>query len=457
MVRCQWSVATDDGRRTTDMIDFIFAKRFYWLLALGLIPLSLSWLNPKLVWAASIYDSLVLVAAAVDVWQTKSRDLIRIERHTERHFSLNAKNEVQLVVSNLSERPLALRLRDEYPQDMPSSVKEFDIVISPGQKTAMQYFLTPNSRGDFEFGRGVVRTLGRMRLIWRQVAFDLRQTVRVYPNFRQARNIELYAHRHRQMLVGMKRVRFRGHGREFESLRDFVTGDEIRHVAWTATARRGRMVTRQYQVERNQNLMIMLDTGRMMKAQVDRLSKLDHAINAALSLAYVALTGGDNVGLLIFGRQVQRYVPPRHRPDQLNTLLEALYNVEAELIEPNYARAFQYFTTRNKKRSLVVILTDVIDRESSGEMLTYTALLTSRHLPLIVTTSDMDLRALVQQNPTKTSDVYQQAIAEELLNQRREALALIISHGGLAIDVPFGDLAVEVVNQYLEIKEQGLL
>jgi uncharacterized protein (DUF58 family) len=438
-------------------MNFTFANRFYWLLLLGLIPLSASWLSPTLLWVVGLYDLLLLAAAVVDVWLAQNSDQLRVERHTERHFSLSAKNQVQVIVSNLSLRPLSVWLRDEYPPDMEPSDKEFQAVIPPGQTVAVRYFLTPTCRGDFQFGRTVVRALGPMRLTWRQAAYGTSHTVRVYPNFRQARNIELYAHRHRAMLVGLKRVRFRGHGREFESLRDFVTGDEIRHIAWTATARRGKLVTRQYQVERNQNLMIMLDTGRMMKAQVDRLSKLDHAINAALSLAYVALTGGDNVGLLIFGRQVKRYVPPRHRPDQLNVLLDALYNADAELIEPNYARAFQYFTARNKKRSLVVILTDVIDREASGEMLAYVSSLTARHLPLIVTINDADLRALVQQEPVKISDVYQQAIAEELLNERREALTLITSHGGLAIDVPVGDLAVEVVNQYLEVKEHGLL
>jgi len=438
-------------------MNLIFANRFYWLVLLGLIPLSLSWLSSRLLWAVGLYDLVLLVAVVVDVVLTQSPDQVQVERHTERHFSLNATNQVQIQVSNLSARPQTLWLRDEYPPDMEPSEIEFKVVIPERQKVVVQYFLTPTRRGDYHFGRTVVRQLGRMRLAWRQTAHETRQPVRVYPNFRQAKNIELYAHRHRQMLMGLKRVRSRGQGREFESLRDFVAGDEIRHLAWTATARRGKLVTRQYQVERNQNLMIMLDTGRMMKAQVDRLSKLDHAINAALSLAYVALTGGDNVGLLIFGRQVQRYVPPRHRPDQLNILLEALYNADAELIEPNYARAFQYFAARNKKRSLVVILTDIIDREASGEMLAYTSLLTAQHLPLIVTISDADLKALVQEIPTKISDVYQQAIAEELLNQRREALALITSHGGWALDVTVGDLAIEVVNQYLVVKEQGLL
>lgn len=438
-------------------MNVIFARRFYWLLLLGVIPFSLGWLHPGWLWAGGIYDLSLLLAAAFDALRSPKSSYLGVQRRMEKHFSLAARNQVQLELSNHSIGPLSVWLRDEVPSEMESTGSEFEINIAANQKVAVNYFLTPRNRGDFEFGRSVVRTLGKLKLVWRQIGYETQQRIRVYPNFRQARQIELVAHRHRQILLGFKRTRFHGPGRDFESLRDFVDGDELRHISWTATARRGKMVTRQYQAERNQNLMIMLDTGRMMKAQVDRLSKLDHAINAALSLAYVALTGGDNVGLLMFDRQVRRYIPPRRSSDQLNVLLEALYNAEAHLIEPNYARAFQYFTTRNKKRSLVVILTDIINREASGELLAYTSLLTARHLPLIVTISDMDLRALVQQIPTKIANVYQQALAEELLAERQEALRLITRRGGFAVDAPVGDLAVEIVNQYLRVKEQGLL
>jgi uncharacterized protein (DUF58 family) len=438
---------------------FIFARRFYWLLLLGLIPLSFSWLSPLVVWATGIYDGLLILAVVMDYVLSEKPAQISLERITGQYLSLDAQNLVKLLVANRSDRLLTMLVRDEYPIGMAlaDSERELALTVQPKHMVEARYFLIPASRGDFQFGRTVVRYLGRWQLIWRQAEYETRQTVRVYPNFRQAKTIELYAHRHREMLAGLKRQRYRGHGREFESLREFVQGDELRHVSWTATARRGKLVTRQYQVERNQNVIIMLDAGRMMKAQIDRLSKLDHAINAALSIAYVALTGGDNVGLMIFARQVKRYVPPRHRPGQLNVLLDSLYNVQAELIEPNYARAIQEFTTRNTKRSLVIILTDIIDRRASAELLAHVSLLAPRHLPLVVTISDTDLRGLVGRVPATLSDVYEQSVAEELLSERQEALTFITNHGGLALDVPVGNLAVELVNQYLEIKEQGLL
>lgn len=438
-------------------MNFVFATRFFWLLALGLLPLSFSWLTPSLVDVTIGYNLLLFLAAWFDGVQTGRLMNWQVERHVHHHLSLDAKNTVTLRIWNRSIRPETIQLEDEYPPEMDASQKRFLCSIGPTQVMTLSYTLRPTKRGDFRFGKTVCRLLGPYKLVWRQFTFGAGQSVRVYPNFRQARHLELYAHRHRQMLMGQKRQRFRGHGREFESLRDFVTGDEIRHIAWTATARRGRLITRQYQIERNQNLMIMLDTGRLMKAQIDRLSKLDHAINAALALAYVGLSGGDNVGLLIFDRHVRAYVPPQHRPRQLNILLETLYNVEAKLVESGYAQAFQYFTARNKKRSLVVILTDIIDRESSDQLLAYTSLLTAHHLPLLVTISDVDLHQMVQQIPAKLADVYQQAVAEELLRQRRQALAHLSHHGGLILDVPVGNLAVELVNQYLEVKEEGLL
>ncbi|HYE75357.1 MAG TPA: DUF58 domain-containing protein, partial [Blastocatellia bacterium] len=261
----------------------------------------------------------------------------------------------------------------------------------------------------------------------------------------------------RLLQMGIRRTRLRGQGREFESLRDYVRGDALRHISWTATARRGKLVTRQYQAERNQNIVVLLDAGRLMTSRIDHLSKLDHAINAALAMGYVAVRGGDNIGLLVFTREVNTYLAPERSHTQINAMLEALYNVKAQMVEPSYTRAFQYFMRNCKRRSLVVILTDLIDREASAELLAHTATLIPRHLPLIVTIADKDLRSLAAGIPHNATDVYRQSVAEELLQQREEALARITELGGLALDVPAGQLSFQLVNKYLEVKARGLL
>jgi uncharacterized protein (DUF58 family) len=194
-----------------------------------------------------------------------------------------------------------------------------------------------------------------------------------------------------------------------------------------------------------------------MTARIGRLSKLDHAINAALSISYVAAAGGDNVGLVAFSRRVISYLPPRRGRDQINRLLEALYSIEPQIIEPSYTRAFNFFESNWHRRSLVIILTDLVDRDASAELLAHTSKLARRHLPLIVTIGDTDLRELIRARPAASADVYRQSVAEEMLRQREEALSRIRHAGGLALDVPAARLSLELVNKYLEVKERGLL
>ena len=333
--------------------------------------------------------------------------------------------------------------------------------MSAVREATARYRLYASARGDYEFGDMVIRYDAPWGLVTKQARIPAQEHVKVYPNLHEARKYELQARHNRQLLMGLRRTRLRGQGREFESLRDYVRGDELRHISWTTTARRGRMTTRQYQTERNQSIMVMLDAGRLMTSrpasETAQLTKLDHAINAALAIAYVAAAGGDNIGLLVFNRQVTAYLPPQRGHAQLNAMIEALYNVKPQMAEPSYARAFQYLAKNCKRRSLVVILTDLVDREASAELLSYTATLLPRHLPLIVTIGDNDLRALVNQPPADIAAVYQQSVAEELLLQREEALARITELGGLALDVPAGQLSLQLVNQYLAVKERGLL
>jgi uncharacterized protein (DUF58 family) len=203
--------------------------------------------------------------------------------------------------------------------------------------------------------------------------------------------------------------------------------------------------------------VILLDTGRLMTARIGKLTKLDHAVNATLSISYVAAAGGDNVGMVAFSRRVVSYLPPRRGHDQINRLMEALYNLEPQMIEPSYKRAFNFFGVNCKRRSLVVILTDLVDRDASAELLAHTSQLIPRHLPLIITIGDTDLRELVHSRPSTSADVYRQAVAEQILQQRDEALTRIRHAGGLALDVPAGRLSLELVNKYLEVKERGLL
>ncbi|HEY6327808.1 MAG TPA: DUF58 domain-containing protein [Blastocatellia bacterium] len=439
-------------------MNLIFTNRFLALLGFGLILLSLGWATRSPIYIALLYDLALFAAAVADFLMAEKPDRFRFERIMEDRFSMGAPNKVSVRISNRANRTITFIVKDEYPPRLELlSPREARLTIPAGYTRGWSYDLYPTARGDYQFGNIAVRYRSRLDLIWRQASIPAARTVKVYPNIEEAKKNELYAHRNRDFRLGRRRTRIRGQGGDFESLRDFVIGDEVRHLAWPASARRGKLITRQYTVERSQNILIMLDAGRLMTARIGDLTKLDHAINATLSIAFVAAAGGDNVGLLTFSRRVISFLPPRRGREQVNRIMDALYNVEPQMIEPSYARAFNYLGSNWRRRSLVIILTDLVDRDASAELLSHTARLVPRHLPLIVTIGDTDLRLLIRKSPVTSADVYSQSVAEDLLRQREEALSQIHQLGGLALDVPAGNLAFELVNKYLDIKERGLL
>ena len=436
----------------------VFSTRFFLLLAVGFALLSIGWISHSALYITLLYDTALIGAALLDYLSSEKADAFRVEREMEERFAMGAENEVSIKLTNRARRRVTFIVKDDYPSQMElMSPREAQLTIPAGRSRAWTYSLLPTARGKYDFGNTVLRVRTPLGLLWRQIAYQNKTDVKVYPDNREARKHEIYAHRNRRPEPGLRRLRVRGHGREFESLREFVIGDEIRHISWAATARRGKLITRQYTVERSQNIVVLLDTGRLMTARIGKLTKLDHAVNATLSIAYVAAAGGDNVGMVAFSRRVVSYLPPRRGHDQINRLMEELYSLEPQMIEPSYKRAFNFFDVNCKRRSLVVILTDLVDRDASAELLAHTSQLIPRHLPLIITIGDTDLRELVRTRPNVSADVYRQAVAEQILQQREEALTRIRHAGGLALDVPAGRLSLELVNKYLEVKERGLL
>jgi uncharacterized protein (DUF58 family) len=437
---------------------FVFTKLFYVLLAVGVIPLSLSWQRPALRWVTLIYDAALVVAALIDSRLSRLPAGVLVEREFGGRFAVGAETEVRLKVSNNSARAVTLVLKDEYPPEMKlRSEREGRLRVLPQSTAALAYQLTPPRRGRFEFGQTAVRYLSRLGLVWNQTRVGRATGVKVYPNMRRAREAELKALGARSLVASHRKTSWRGEGREFESLRDYVRGDELRHVSWTATARRGKLTTRQYQIERDQTIIIALDAGRLMTARIETETKLDSAVHAALALMSAAARGGDNAGLLVFGRQIKTYLPPKRGVEHIDATLEALHALEPEMIEPSYARAFQFIAANTKRRALVVVLTDLVDEEGSRDLLTSLKLLRPRHLPLVVTIADRDLKAVVRDAPQSEQDLFTQSVAEEIIHQREAALRLVESQGGLALDVTAAALAPSLLETYLRVKERGLL
>ncbi len=437
---------------------FVFTRLFYLLLAVGFIPLSLSWGRPWLRWFTLLYDIVLLIAAIIDARTSHLPAGARITRQFSGRFAVGAETEVRVNVLNSTPQPLSLMVKDGYPAQMKlNGLREAQMRVEAQSSAALVYGLTPPKRGLFEFGSIAVRYLSRFGLVWRDQQVGPPQSVKVYPNMRRAREAELKALGARSLVSSHRKTSWRGEGREFESMRDYVRGDELRHISWTATARRGKLVTRQYQVERDQTILIAIDAGRLMTARIERETKLDSAVHATLALMSAAARGGDNSGLLVFGRRIRAFLPPRRGREHMDAALEALYSVEPEMIEPSYARAFEFIAANSKRRSLVVVLTDLVDEEGSRDLLTSLRLLRPRHLPLVVTIGDRDLKALVREPPENDRELFTQSVAEEIMYLREAALRLVESQGGLALDVTAAALAPALLEKYMQVKERGLL
>ena len=437
---------------------FVFTKLFYLLLALALVPLASSWGRPWLAWVALAYNVALFAAAFLDARLSKLPAGLRIYREFGGRFAMGAETEVRLQIQNASSRAVTLRLKDEFPPQMIlNGIREGQVHVDAQSTATLIYNVTPPRRGRFEFGYTVVRFRSRWRLVWCDTRAAEPATVKVYPNIRRAREAELKALGGRALVSTHRKTSWRGEGREFESMRDYVRGDELRHISWTATARRGKLTTRQYQIERDQTILIALDAGRLMTARIEQETKLDSAVHATLSLFSAAARAGDNAGLVVFGRRIKSYLAPGRGRDHIEAALEALYAVEPEMIEPSYPHAFEFIAANSKRRALVILLTDLVDEEGSKELLTSLHLLRPRHLPLVVTIADRDLKAVVRETPTTVHELFTQSVAEEIIHHREAALRLVESVGGLALDVTAAALAPALLETYLRVKERGLL
>jgi uncharacterized protein (DUF58 family) len=295
----------------------------------------------------------------------------------------------------------------------------------------------------------------RLGLWVAQLALAQDDVIKVYPNILQTRQQHLLSRHLRARQMGVRAMRLLGQGTEFESLRDYLPDDELRRVDWMASARRASLVTRQFDVERSQQIMLVLDLGRTMASHLDYMTKLDHAINATVLLTYVAMQTNDRVGLMAFADDVVSFMPPGKGSGQLPLVLEQLYRLQPRAVESDYRAAFTFLAHHQRKRSLVIIFTDLVDPDSSRRLMDSLSLLHPQHLVLCVALSDYELKDLLSGIPPDTTGMYQQAVAVSVLEDRQLALATLHQRGILSVDAAPSDLAVAVVNRYLAIKREG--
>lgn len=433
------------------------------LLLAAPIWVAVTW-APGLVWVTVVYILLVLGLFVLDWWLAEPVSRFQVERQHDDRLSLAADNPIHLSVHNRSRRPARFWLRDEPPDLFQIEPRILHGVVAPRQTWQGLYRVRPLRRGDYAFGDLNLRWLGPLGLLVRQARLAAAESVKVYPNLLDVRRYDLLLRRNRLQEIGLRHARQFGEGTEFERLREYLPDDEYRRIDWKATARRHRPVTIEYQTERSQTVMAVLDVGRLMQSPVAtvqspvaHIAKLDYVVNAVLLLAYVATGKGDKVGLMSFADDVNRYLNPRQGRGQFYRMLELLYAIEAQPVEPDYRRAFTYLAAKQRKRALVVIFTDLSGGLSMRALVSHVSVLARHSLPLVVTISDPDVVSAARQRPTDSLSVYQRAAAAQLLDERQLTLDNLRRQGVLTLDVPANQLSIAVINRYLELKAKTLL
>lgn len=427
------------------------------LLLLGALPLAGASLVPSLAWFALTYFLLVMVLVGADIVLTPRPGAIEVERLHDSRLSLGADNLITVLLANRSDQTIHFVLRDEYPHQFPADTVFIRGTLLPYDIFEARYRVRPLQRGDYQFQDTNLRCYSQFRTFIRQTRYPTRSAVKVYPNVLEIRKYDLMAQKGLLFELGLRHAHLFGAGSEFERLREYNTDDEFRRINWKATARSGKPIAAEYETERSQYVVSVIDTGRLMRPSIDHLAKLDHVLNTSLLFSYVAQLKGDHIGLLTFADQVAHYLAPRRGKGQFYHMLEALYNVQIQPVESDYAHALSYLGLKVKRRSLIVVFTDLVTLDAARPLIANLTHLARRHLPICVTISDPNITRLVGQPVRTSSEVYQRAVAEMLRDERQVVLDTLNRSGVMTLDVPADRLTVSVINTYLELKGKGRL
>lgn len=435
-------------------------KRVALLLGIGAIPLFFVDKWPVLLSVILFYDLLVVAAVIADyVNAPDPRQVLRITRKTDEKLALGVSNLVQLEIRSSAMVPLELTLLDSPPHEftVEPSVQHTVALAGDSRPVTLSYNVIPHAKGDYSFGDLHVMYPGILRLIERRGILEMSASVKVYPNLLETAKYELLARRGRLQQLGIRSARLRGGGSQFESLREYVPGDEYKKIDWSATARRGKLITRQYEVERSQNIVMLIDTGRNMLQKIGKMSKLDYVVNTALMLAYVAVSSDDKIGLMAFDADIHSYLPPNKGRSQVFQILERLYNLEARMVETDYREAFQYLAGRWRRRSLIIIFSDLVDPDTSSQILEAIPILEERHRVVCVTVSDPTIQGAARSTEIGAVAIHEKAVALHVLHERRQAITELRRRGVWTVDSPPEELSADLINHYLELKARSMI
>jgi uncharacterized protein (DUF58 family) len=453
---------------------FGLTPRTIWLLIAGFLLLIPGFWDGRLAYSMLPWDLLVLAAAFLDGQRLPQASQLIATRTWSNAPALDSETEIELTIENRGTMIVECRLIDDLPPSLVTEPATLRVTAFPRVPASIRYRAEPTERGDWETGSLYVRYRSPLGLADRWARAPLTQTVRVYPALRTGEEQQIFLARSRQIDLQLRQVRQRGLGRDFESLREYREGDDLRDLCWTATARRGSPITRQYQTERSQPVWIVLDCGRLMRSRVAagspgtsmlpvtqpgaRIhSKLDHACTTAVALAQLALYSGDRVGLLAYGQGLQQRILPGRGAAHLRQFIESLAQVHAESGEADHLRATATLNRLQPRRALILWVTDLAETAMRPEVIDGAVQLLRRHVLLFVAMAQPEVESIAQARPKNVEQMFRAAAAQEMAGRRELLLARLHEHGALTLDLNPEQLTSSVLNQYLTIKERAMV
>ena len=400
-----------------------------------------------------LYNLVLLGLTLADVSRIKT-SAVEVKRYPLDRLSVDRDNLIRLAIKSSNDKA-SVRIKDYYPQQFSVSTDTLQVTLPPNTTEELTYTINPDSRGEYEWGDIQIRQLGNWGLAWRDWKITAKEKVSIYPDLIGLRSLSIRLSL--ESTGAMRQARRLGNGTEFAELREYRTGDDIRLIDWKATARRSRPVVRVLEPEQEQTLFILLDRGRLMTARVQGLKRFDWGLNAALSLALAGLSRGDKVGVAVFDRDINIWIPPERGKHHLAKLIESLTPLQPVLLEPDYLGAVTKVVTQQSRRALVVVITDIVDATASMELLTAMVRLTPRYLPFCVALRDPLIDTISHNSTNNTIETYSRAVALDLLAQRQVAFAKLKQRGVLVLDAPANKISEQLVDRYLQMKARNLL
>jgi len=441
---------------------FGFTLRALLLLGAGFLWLIPGYYNPRLAYIMLLWDGLILLASLLDNLRLPHPSTIAASRSWLSAPALGSHVEIELKITHQNPILLDFQLTDDLPPQLLETPSIHKLRAWPRLPATLRYSVKPRERGDVEAGALYLRYRSSLGLVSRWAIAPLNQPIRIYPELRTAEDQQIFLAKSRRIDLQLRQMRQRGLGREFESLREYRPGDDLRDLCWTASARRGDLVTRQYQAERSQSVWIVLDTGRLLRARVadqksNRYTKLDYACSTAVALAQLALYSGDRVGLLGYGRRIQQQLLPGRGPSHMRQFLESLAQLKSESSEADHLLATAILGRLQPRRSLILWITDLAESSMRPEVIDGAAQLLHRHVVLFVAMAQPEVAAIARAIPANIEQMFRSAAAQEMATRRDLLLARLRDQGAITLDTLPSQMTASVLNHYLSIKERAVL